>query len=39
MGASMFPQVWPQLSPDEIAAFAGKPYADVAYDIISRFIG
>ena len=30
---------WPQFSAAEIAAFAGKPYQDVAFDILSRFAG
>ena len=38
-GGLYVPQSWPQLSHDEIAGFAGKPYADVAYAIISRFTG
>ena len=38
-GGLYVPQTWPQVSPDEIASFAGKPYADVAYAIISRFVG
>jgi threonine synthase len=38
-GGLYVPQVWPQLSPREIAAFAGKSYADVAFDIIGRFVG
>jgi threonine synthase len=38
-GGLYVPQSWPQVSPDAIAAFAGKPYAEVAYDIISRFTG
>ncbi|HWV22490.1 MAG TPA: threonine synthase [Devosia sp.] len=38
-GGLYVPQEWPQLSPDDIAALAGKPYADVAYEIISRFTG
>jgi threonine synthase len=33
------PEVWPRLSPDEIAAFAGRPYAAVAADILGRFAG
>lgn len=37
-GGLYVPSVWPQISADEIAAFAGKPYADVAYAIISRFV-
>jgi threonine synthase len=38
-GGLYVPQSWPQLSAAEIAGFAGKPYADVAYAIISRFTG
>jgi threonine synthase len=37
-GGLYVPQQWPQLSPAEIAAFANRPYADVAFDIISRFV-
>jgi threonine synthase len=37
-GGLYLPQTWPQISPDEIASFAGKPYADVAFAIISRFV-
>ncbi len=37
-GGLYLPQQWPQLSPGEIAAFANKPYADVAFDIVSRFV-
>src|SRR5882724_11830608 len=36
-GGLYLPRTWPQLSPAEIAGFAGKPYADVAFTIISRF--
>jgi threonine synthase len=38
-GGLYVPQTWPQVDAAEIAAFAGKPYADVAYAIISRFTG
>jgi threonine synthase len=38
-GGLYLPQSWPQISRAEIAAYAGKPFADVAYDIISRFSG
>jgi threonine synthase len=37
-GGLYVPQDWPQVSADEIAAYAGKPYADVAFDIIARFV-
>ena len=36
-GGLYLPQTWPQVTPSEIAAFAGKSYADVAFDIIRRF--
>jgi len=38
-GGLYVPQSWPQISASEIASFAGKPYADVAYAVISRFVG
>jgi threonine synthase len=38
-GGLYVPEVWPLLTPEEIAAFAGKPYAVVAADILSRFAG
>jgi threonine synthase len=37
-GGLYLPQVWPQVSRDEIAGFAGKSYSDVAFAIISRFV-
>ncbi|GGF31516.1 threonine synthase [Youhaiella tibetensis] len=36
-GGLYLPETWPQVSPAEIAAYAGKPYAEVAFDIIRRF--
>jgi threonine synthase len=38
-GGLYVPASWPRITPDEIAGYAGRPYADVAYDIISRFTG
>ncbi len=38
-GGLYAPQTWPVLTPDEIAAFAGAPYAQVAADILGRFAG
>ena len=38
-GGLFLPEAWPQLSPAEIAAFAGKPYTEVATAILSRFTG
>src|SRR5690606_18457133 len=36
-GGLYLPEVWPQVSASEIAAYANRPYAEVAFDIISRF--
>ncbi len=38
-GGLYVPQVWPRISPDEIAEYAGRPYAAVAADIFGRFVG
>jgi len=38
-GGLYVPETWPTIAPAEIAAYAGKPYADVAFDIIRRFSG
>ena len=37
-GGLYVPQTWPQLSAAEIAGFANRPYAEVAFAIISRFV-
>ena len=37
-GGLYLPEAWPQFTPAEIAGFAGKPYADVALAVISRFV-
>ena len=37
-GGLYVPEHWPVLSHGEIAAFANRPYAEVAFDIISRFV-
>ncbi|KKB08778.1 threonine synthase [Devosia chinhatensis] len=38
-GGLYVPASWPQIDKDEIASFGGKPYAEVAYAVISRFVG
>ncbi len=38
-GGLYVPEAWPTLTRDEIAAFAGEPYAAVAGDILSLFAG
>jgi len=37
-GGLYLPQSWPQLSPAAIAAFAGQPYAEVAFAILAPFV-
>jgi len=37
-GGLYLPETWPQISPAEIAGFAGKSYADVAFAIISHYV-
>jgi threonine synthase len=36
-GGLYLPETWPQVTQAEIAGYAGKPYAKVAFDIIRRF--
>lgn len=38
-GGLFMPEVWPRISPMEIASFRGRSYQDVAYAILSRFAG
>jgi threonine synthase len=38
-GGLTMPDAWPQIGADEIASFAGKSYGDVAFAILSRFVG
>lgn len=38
-GGLYVPESWPQLSPETIASFKGKPYAEVAYEVLRWFIG
>jgi threonine synthase len=38
-GGLYVPQSWPRLEPAAIAAFAGRPYAEVAVEIIRLFVG
>jgi threonine synthase len=38
-GGLYCPQTWPRLTAVEIAGFAGRPYAEVAADILGRFAG
>ena len=38
-GGLYVPESWPALSPAAIAAFAGRPYAEVAVEVIRPFVG
>ena len=38
-GGLYMPAAWPHFSSTEIAGFAGKRYQDVAFEILSRFVG
>jgi threonine synthase len=38
-GGLYAPQAWPTLSDAELAGLAGRPYAEVAFDVLSRFVG
>jgi len=38
-GGLYLPQSWPRLSADTIASFAGRPYAEVAVEVIRPFTG
>jgi len=37
-GGLYVPEVWPQLSPEQIRSFASKPYCDVAYEVMAPFV-
>jgi threonine synthase len=38
-GGLYVPEAWPRLGPAAIAGFAGRPYAEVAVDVIRPFVG
>src|SRR5690242_20278550 len=38
-GGLYVPETWPQFSADQIAAFAGRPYHEVAAAVIGAFAG
>jgi len=38
-GGLYVPEAWPTFTPDEIAGFAGRPYAEVAARVIGAFAG
>jgi threonine synthase len=38
-GGLYVPQIWPTLPPATVATFAGRPYAEVAVDVIQPYVG
>ena len=38
-GGLYVPEEWPSFTRDEIAAFAGRPYAEVAAAVLGKFVG
>ncbi len=38
-GGLYVPESWPQIDPRTIASFAGRPYAEVAVEVIRPFVG
>ncbi len=38
-GGLYVPEEWPSFTLDEIAAFAGRPYAEVAAEVLAKFVG
>jgi len=38
-GGLYVPESWPRLSREDIAGFAGRPYAEVAVDVMRPFVG
>ena len=38
-GGLYMPALWPSLSPQSIADFAGQPFADVAARLLQPFVG
>ena len=38
-GGLYVPEIWPQLTPETIAGFFGRPYWEVAVDVIRPFVG
>ena len=38
-GGLYVPETWPRLSPQTISGFAGRPYAEVAVEVIRPFVG
>ena len=38
-GGLYVPESWPRLEPQEILAFTGRPYAEVATEVARRFVG
>ena len=37
-GGLYLPETWPEVSHEEIAGFANRPFAEIAFDLIARFV-
>ncbi len=37
-GGLYVPETWPQIGPERIRSFAGRPYCDVAYEVMAPFV-
>ena len=37
-GGLYVPEIWPQLTPDTIAGFFGRPYWEVAVEVVRPFV-
>ncbi len=38
-GGLYVPETWPQIAPETIASFAGRPYSEVALEVLKPFVG
>ncbi len=38
-GGLYVPDAWPKFAPEAIAGLAGRPYREVAHDVIAPFVG
>ncbi len=37
-GGLYLPETWPRITPEEIAGFANRPFAEIAFELIARFV-
>lgn len=38
-GGLYLPETWPEFDAEKIASFVGRPYADIAFEVIQPFVG